>query len=153
MEAQTTLTESQLQEAQSRVDALLAHESNLVWNRYNVFLVANTMFIAAAGVFVSQPGLDFVQNLLCICGILTCVIWFLLTLRGFVDCGNYYSLSYSLEAQRFPQQLRIHAEIATMTKRGASIRIRNLALLSIVLFSLPNIVFIVIAILRFGKGV
>ncbi|MEZ5943629.1 MAG: hypothetical protein R3C18_19720 [Planctomycetaceae bacterium] len=140
MEPEKMTVEEQLREAQSRVDTLLSHESNLVWTRYNVFLVANSMSIAAAGVLVDQPIPCFVQITLCICGLFTCALWYLLTVRGFANCGSYYSLSFEMEAQRFLKQHQIHARITEMTNTGRLVHFDKLAMLSILVFAVPNLV-------------
>lgn len=144
---ETEHDKERLREAHATASSLLAHESNLVWTRYNVFLVANSMFIAAAGVLATQETRVSIHVTLCTCGLLTCLIWFLLTSRGFENCGNYYRLCQELEAAGFPEKLRIHHRVSELTRKGRAIEFDRLTLLSIVVFALPNLVLLVVAFL------
>ncbi|HUD20336.1 MAG TPA: hypothetical protein VMR81_07880 [Patescibacteria group bacterium] len=60
-------------------------ESEILWNRYNALLVFNSILITAIG-FSYQGNLNLpllVVASLPIAGLLSCYLWFIVTLRGF----------------------------------------------------------------------
>ena len=88
---------------------MLNQETNMVWNRYNVFLVANSIIIAATGMLVTTgnkgetsflKGIVYVYPWLVISGIILCLCWGILTLYGFLVCSGYSTIACELEKNR-----------------------------------------------------
>ena len=79
---------------------LLIHEGSLVWNRFSVFLVANSVVIAAMGVLLrADAGAVLFSACFLALGLCSCVFWYLLTVRGFHRCGHYHEILVGLEKE------------------------------------------------------
>jgi hypothetical protein len=69
---------------------MLQHEGNLVWSRFSVFLVANSIIMAALVLLLDQNGtLEKLQPFFTGAGLGLCVLWLILTAHGFFRCRDY----------------------------------------------------------------
>ena len=69
------------------VIALKTHEGDLVWSRFNSFVVTHTIFFIIIGqILVVHPKLSYQNNAIVtisFVGILLSVFWLISTIRGF----------------------------------------------------------------------
>jgi amino acid permease len=86
---------------------LWTYQGTLNWNRFNVMLVANSIILAVVGIsFTSQHPLPVFTILLPILGLVLCVAWFFLTVRGY-DFQTYWALSArELEERYFANTIK-----------------------------------------------
>ena len=119
---------------------LLMHESSLTWNRYNVYLAANSVLLASIGI-LKTSNMDAVLYSVCltVIGIALCIIWSLLTLRGFDRCDHYFKISRSLENPEV-KVLNMLEELSFAGKLGNH---KWLSLITISIFLVPYFVFLV----------
>ena len=88
---------------------MLNTETNMVWNRYNVFLVANSIIISSIGIvegFIDKsqpnilPSLIHLFPYLVISGMIICFFGGLLFLYGFYVCSGYNTIVNTIETSR-----------------------------------------------------
>ena len=80
---------------------LWTYEGEQNWARFNVMLIANSIIFAILGLVVtSQNPKQSISLVMSIVGTILCVMWFLITKRGF-DYQNYYVLSARELEERF----------------------------------------------------
>jgi len=80
---------------------LWTYEGEQNWARFNVMLVANSIFIAVLGLAVTgQTRSPSISIVLSIVGLILCIAWFIITKRGF-DYQTYYVLSARELEERF----------------------------------------------------
>jgi hypothetical protein len=84
---------------------MLNQENDLVWKRFSVFLLANSIVVAAAGLFMTNwhhigDGPRHVYTVLLLSGMLLCLLWSITTLHGFFVCSKYNTIARELEKQR-----------------------------------------------------
>lgn len=85
---------------------MLNTETHMVWSRYNVFVVANSIIIAAMG--LKLPVNEFQTNslpyylVLClvISGMFICLFWGILSVHGFYVCSRYNTIVREIEKNR-----------------------------------------------------
>lgn len=68
---------------------MLQHEGNLVWSRFSVFLVGNSIVIAALVLLISNSHFQLLSKYLTSAGIALCICWLILTVHGFFRCKHY----------------------------------------------------------------
>lgn len=76
-------------------------ESEILWNRYNAMLVFNSLLITAIG-FTYQPGIKLPANVipfLPIAGLISCFMWFIVTLRGFQWIDHWIISARKIESK------------------------------------------------------
>ncbi len=84
---------------------MLIYEGNLVWNRFNVFVVANSIIIFTIGVLAtSEVRFKHFTLLLIPVGIFFCLLWSILTNRGFLQFTHHHWSAIDLE-ERYSSQL------------------------------------------------
>ena len=86
---------------------MLNTENNMVWNRYNVFLVANSIIISTIGIIAafgdntnSLPWTIYLFPVLAISVMIICLFWGILSLYGFYVCSGYTSIVRAIEKDR-----------------------------------------------------
>jgi hypothetical protein len=103
MESETKMSEIYQNYPEIGYQAILnlyMHEGNLLWNRYNVMLVANSVMIAIIGILFSNiPANKWLLVLLIVCGAVLSVFWFSLTNQGFWTCRHYYWAAIDIETR------------------------------------------------------
>ncbi len=87
---------------------LWAYEGQLVWSKFNAMLLANSIVLAVIGLAISsQRELPMFTIGMPIAGLIFCVLWFLITKRGF-DNYTYWILSArELEEQHLTDVVKI----------------------------------------------
>ena len=135
------MSEEQRQRGYETAIELLIHEGSLTWNRYNVYLVANSVILASIGILESANNDTLVLSIcLTTVGIILCIAWYLLTLRGFDRCNHYYKIAISLENPQV-EVLRSPENVSIVSKLGNH---RRLSLITICIFFAPYIAFLFI---------
>lgn len=83
--------------------ALWVSESGLVWNRLGAMIVANTIILTLIGIgMTAETRLPLVLLLpLCGAGIILCILWLLMTARGYD-----YLLHYRVSAEDLEKELQ-----------------------------------------------
>jgi len=102
---------------------LLMHEGTLLWNRFNVFLVANSIMIAALSALISSSRhcTVFVSTL-CLAGTGLSIVWLAVNIQGFRQCRGYWDIAHSTEKDHLPQQVDFLQEIASWSPKNVLIR-------------------------------
>lgn len=64
--------------------SLYLHEGDLLWQRFNMFLVAHSIFLSAIGLFLTlDKHIAIVDIFLPIIGVILCFFWLIITWRGY----------------------------------------------------------------------
>ena len=71
---------------------MLIHENSTFWNRFGVFVVANSVIITA----VSFVNKDF-RWVFVLAGICLCYCWAMLSIHGIVKCREYHNYAIEIE--------------------------------------------------------
>ena len=101
------MNENQQQnDALNNAVAMLALESQLVWQRYSAYLTGNTILVAiCAAIMSAQKNVPLIVP---ICGWLLCAMWHFVNRRGCRQCGTYDDLVRELEKTAVPDSLQFH---------------------------------------------
>ena len=91
---------------------LLTYEGQLIWTRFNAMLVANSIVIAVIGYLITNNSSSIILKYLPIPGIILCILWFLVNVRGF-DYYKYWILSAREIEEQFLQN-----SIKTLSRGG-----------------------------------
>lgn len=117
-EAGTLTQESNIQDARVGYQAAVAlwvYEGTLIWAKYNAMLVANSVILAVYGVTLGSSQrlpAAFVTGLP-IAGIALCVLWAILTKRGF---DNY---AYWIGCVRELEEAHLAPTVRTVSRGGS----------------------------------
>jgi len=77
-------------------------ESEILWSRYNAMLVFNTLLITTIGfVFQNQTIGGDLLLLLPILGLISCLVWFTVTRKGFIWINYWIYSARKLEEEYF----------------------------------------------------
>lgn len=93
---------SDLKSACQTTQQMYIHEAQLLWQRYNVLLVVNSMLLAMLG-FVKLPFLSISISL---AGIITCFLWYQITVRGFASTVQWARELENME-KSLPDSLKV----------------------------------------------
>jgi hypothetical protein len=114
-------------EVYSALVQLVIHAESITWNRFNNFLMGNSILVLAwATIFVSTTDscmTPFVLSAICILGVLSGPAWAALGTRGRKYLDKYVELAYSMETDStcWPDELDKHKPFAqTKESRDAS---------------------------------
>lgn len=87
---------------------LLMHESALLWGKFNVFLVANSIIVGGAGILLSsKPVAAILRFSIPVAGFILCLLWYFITRRGFWMCAYYFSVAQRIENTYLPLSFQI----------------------------------------------
>ena len=87
--------------AHQTVCTMYTHEAQLVWHRYNVLLVANSILLAIIGIISSKNSLSLIFSIsLPVVGFVLCIIWHSMTKKGFAA-----TVHWAWEAERIESSL------------------------------------------------
>jgi len=74
-------------------------ESEILWSRYNALLVFNSILIADIGFTYKDPFPSIVITFLPIAGLISCYLWFTMTLRGFQWIDHWIDSAREIEEE------------------------------------------------------
>lgn len=93
--------------------SIWTYEGNLIWSKYNAMLVANSIILAIIGFTISAPNMPVLFSVATpLAGMALCVLWLLLTRRGF-EYHRYWVL-----AARELEEQHLAPAIKTISRGG-----------------------------------
>ena len=103
---QTPPSPSDVQIGYQAAVALWAYEGNLIWAKFNAFLVANSVILAIYGLALGSSKLPAVISYgLPVVGLVLCTVWGVLTKRGFDNYLYWIFSARELEEQYLPPEV------------------------------------------------
>ncbi|EOD64988.1 hypothetical protein [Amycolatopsis vancoresmycina] len=94
--------------------SLWVSEGNLVWAKFNAFLVANSIVLAIYGLTLGSAKVSGAFAVgLPIAGLLLCLVWWMQTKRGF----DYFT--YWILAARELEEAALSAQVKTVARGGS----------------------------------
>lgn len=102
---------TQLETGYQSAISLLQYEGNLVWSRFNVLLAVQTLLLGGIGLLISENGdINFNSPILLplsLIGLVICLVWFQVTIRGFSTLKLWTMSARELEIKIGNDDLKI----------------------------------------------